>query len=214
MKSHHIAHGTTMVFCTGGRTKSGAERRLPSLPETAFTCIGDFIAESLAAACEYGMREIVVACMAGKLCKYAAGFENTHAHKVSQDMDLLRAEVRKHLPGEEALHDALATAFPCGKRFCPSPKRIGPASYDASPAPPSGSLPAVAGKTSCCGCSSSILRGNFYLRKNGVSKRNRRKTEKFFRDKATPPMPPLLPQKLQRQGAGSTRNLNTTERSA
>ena len=100
--------GTTMVFCTGGRTKSGAERRLPSLPETAFTCIGDFIAESLAAACEYGMREIVVACMAGKLCKYAAGFENTHAHKVSQDMDLLRAEVRKHLPGEEALHDALA----------------------------------------------------------------------------------------------------------
>ena len=54
------------------------------------------------------MREIVVACMAGKLCKYAAGFENTHAHKVSQDMDLLRAEVRKHLPGEEALHDALA----------------------------------------------------------------------------------------------------------
>ena len=108
VKSHHIAHGTTMVFCTGGRTKSGAERRLPTLPETAFACIGDFIAESLAAACEYGMREIVVACMAGKLCKYAAGFENTHAHKVSQDMDLLRAEVRKHLPGEEALHDALA----------------------------------------------------------------------------------------------------------
>ena len=61
VKSHHIAHGTTMVFCTGGRTKSGAERRLPSLPETAFACIGDFIAESLAAACEYGMREIVVA---------------------------------------------------------------------------------------------------------------------------------------------------------
>lgn len=108
VKSHHTAHGTTMVFCTGGRTKSGAERRLPHLPETAFACIGDFIAESLAAACEYGMREIAVACMAGKLCKYAAGFENTHAHKVSQDMELLRAEVRKHLPGEKALHDALA----------------------------------------------------------------------------------------------------------
>lgn len=204
-----------MVFCTGGRTKSGAERRLPSLPETAFTCIGDFIAESLAAACEYGMREIVVACMAGKLCKYAAGFENTHAHKVSQDMDLLRAEVRKHLPGEEALHDALAHSVSVREALLSIPEADRPASYDASPAPPSGSLPAVAGKTSCCGCSSSILRGNFYLRKNGVSKRNRRKTEKFFRDKATPPMPPLLPQKLQRQGAGSTRNsLNTTERSA
>ena len=123
VKSHHIAHGTTMVFCTGGRTKSGAERRLPSLPETAFTCIGDFIAESLAAACEYGMREIVVACMAGKLCKYAAGFENTHAHKVSQDMDLLRAEVRKHLPGEEALHDALAHSVSVRARSASGPEK-------------------------------------------------------------------------------------------
>ncbi len=43
-----------MVFCTGGRTKSGAERRLPSLPATAFASIGDFIAESLAAACDTG----------------------------------------------------------------------------------------------------------------------------------------------------------------
>lgn len=96
-----------MVFCTGGRTRSGAEARLPELPETAFACIGDFIAESLAVACRCDMREIVVACMPGKLCKYAAGFENTHAHKVSQDMDLLRAEVRRTLPAETALHKAL-----------------------------------------------------------------------------------------------------------
>lgn len=107
VKSHHLSGGSTMVFCTGGRTRSGAERRFPSLPESAFTCIGDFIAESLAAGCAYGMREIVVACMAGKLCKYAAGFENTHAHKVGQAMGLLRAEVRKALPGESALHEAL-----------------------------------------------------------------------------------------------------------
>ena len=53
------------------------------------------------------MREIAVACMPGKLCKYAAGFENTHAHKVSQDMDLLRAEVRRTLPAETGLHGAL-----------------------------------------------------------------------------------------------------------
>ena len=35
------------------------------------------------------------------------GFENTHAHKVSQDMDLLRAEVRRTLPAETGLHGAL-----------------------------------------------------------------------------------------------------------
>ena len=98
VKSHFLSGGSTMVFCTGGRTKSGAEIHLPQLPATAFVSIGDFIAESLAAACRYGMREIAVACMPGKLCKYAAGFENTHAHKVSQDMDLLRAEVRRTLP--------------------------------------------------------------------------------------------------------------------
>ena len=103
VRSHHRSGGTRMVFCTGGRTRSGAARRFPELPATAFACIGDFIAESLAVACAYGMREIVVACMAGKLCKYAAGFANTHAHKVSQDMDLLRAELRRCLPGSGAL---------------------------------------------------------------------------------------------------------------
>ncbi len=107
VKSHFLSGGSTMVFCTGGRTKSGAEIHLPQLPATAFVSIGDFIAESLAAACRYGMREIAVACMPGKLCKYAAGFENTHAHKVSQDMDLLRAEVRRTLPAETGLHGAL-----------------------------------------------------------------------------------------------------------
>lgn len=96
-----------MVFCTGGRTQAGARRRLPERPETGFVCIGDFIAESLAAACQYAMREVTVACMAGKLCKYAAGFVNTHAHKVSQDMALLRAEVRRLFPEAAALHQAL-----------------------------------------------------------------------------------------------------------
>ncbi len=107
VKSHYLSGGSTMVFCTGGRTKSGAAAHLSELPETAFVCIGDFIAESLAVACRYDMREIVVACMPGKLCKYAAGFENTHAHKVDQDMNLLCAEVRSALPAESALHDAL-----------------------------------------------------------------------------------------------------------
>ena len=96
-----------LYACLLYTSKSGAELHLPQLPATAFVSIGDFIAESLAAACRYGMREIAVACMPGKLCKYAAGFENTHAHKVSQDMDLLRAEVRRTLPAETGLHGAL-----------------------------------------------------------------------------------------------------------
>ena len=108
VRAHALAGGSSIVFCTGGRTRSGAGRQLPELPETAFVCIGDFIAESLAAADRAGMAEVFVACMPGKLCKYAAGFANTHAHKVKQDMGLLLAGVKRCLPGETALHAALA----------------------------------------------------------------------------------------------------------
>ena len=104
---HARNNGSSMVFCTGGRTLRGAQTHLPQLPASAFTCIGDFIADSLHEACRHGMREVVVACMAGKLCKYAAGFRNTHAHKGQQDMALLRAETHRLLPENAALHSAL-----------------------------------------------------------------------------------------------------------
>lgn len=89
--------GTHLVLCTGGRTRKAAEALL-GLPENASTCIGDFIAESLEAAQTSGMVEVTVACMAGKLCKYAAGFTNTHAHKVPQDMALLCREAATLYP--------------------------------------------------------------------------------------------------------------------
>ena len=107
VRSHAHAGASTVVFCTGGRSKAGAEARLPHLPPGAFVTIGDFIAESLAVACRSGIREITVACMPGKLCKYAAGFANTHAHKVRQDMSLLRAEAARAIPAEKDLHQAL-----------------------------------------------------------------------------------------------------------
>lgn len=82
--------GEEAVFCTGGRTRAGARRLLPDLPETAFIAMGDYIAVALGAA--GGLRRITVACMPGKLCKYAAGLENTHARRAEQDLRLLRRE--------------------------------------------------------------------------------------------------------------------------
>ncbi len=108
VRSHHQEGGSSMVFCTGGRTQKGAKKYLPALPDSAFTCIADFIAVSIRSACAYNMQEITIACMPGKLCKYAAGFENTHAHKAQQDMRILRAAVQKHLPEAAQLHSALA----------------------------------------------------------------------------------------------------------
>ncbi|MCH5276970.1 MAG: cobalt-precorrin-5B (C(1))-methyltransferase [Desulfovibrionaceae bacterium] len=107
VRSHARAGASAVVFCTGGRSRAGASIRLPHLPPGAFVPIGDFIAESLAAACRFGMRDIAVACMPGKLCKYAAGFANTHARRASQDMKLLRAETARMLPEEKGLHQAL-----------------------------------------------------------------------------------------------------------
>ena len=107
VRARQRSGGREMVFCTGGRTQAGARRQLPHWPESAFVCIGDFIADSLGIAARHRMQEVVVACMAGKLCKYAAGFANTHAHQVEQDMALLRRQVQACLPGETALHEAL-----------------------------------------------------------------------------------------------------------
>lgn len=72
----------TTVFCTGARTQQAAASDYPELPEYNFIRIGDFIAESLKMASGYKFDRAIVACMPGKLVKYAEGFPNTHAHKV------------------------------------------------------------------------------------------------------------------------------------
>lgn len=79
-----------LVLCTGGRTTRGAQAMpdLQTLPTDCFVSMGDFLAESLLAGKECGMSHVTVACMPGKLCKYAAGYANTHAHRVPQDMAL------------------------------------------------------------------------------------------------------------------------------
>lgn len=79
-----------VVLCTGGRTTRGAQALpdLKALPATCFISMGDFLAESLLACQECNMSHVTIACMPGKLCKYAAGYANTHAHKVPQDMAL------------------------------------------------------------------------------------------------------------------------------
>lgn len=95
-RSAALRGADTVVYCTGGRTQTAAQARLPHLPPENFTCIGDFIADSLAAAEQNGIRTAVVACMPGKLCKYAAGYANTHAHRKEQDMQLFLKTLKRH----------------------------------------------------------------------------------------------------------------------
>ncbi len=93
IRSQSIVRGTHIVLSTGGRTQKLARKYYPQLDEQVFVSIADFIAESIKIAAEYEMKTVTVTCMAGKLCKYAAGLEYTHAHKTKQDMQLLRDEI-------------------------------------------------------------------------------------------------------------------------
>ncbi len=109
VRSTRLSGFDKAVFCTGGTTAALAKSLLPGYPSISFICIGDFIAESLQSAGEQGMAEAVVACMPGKLCKYAAGFANTHAHKVAQDMQLFLRTAERHAAlADEARRSILA----------------------------------------------------------------------------------------------------------
>lgn len=107
-RSHRLAGGEHMIYATGGRSLRTARELFPHQPETGFAIIGDFIGAGLAVARRCGMRRATIACMAGKLCKYAAGLRNTHAHRHAQDRAVLRQAVRRLLPDQSALHARLA----------------------------------------------------------------------------------------------------------
>lgn len=107
-RAHQRAGGKHMIYATGGRSLHLAQARHPQQPETGFALIGDFIAASLAVARRCGMRRVTVACMPGKLCKYAAGLRNTHAHRHAQDREILRQVARRLLPEASPVHAALA----------------------------------------------------------------------------------------------------------
>lgn len=92
------AQAETAVLCTGTRTRRAARDwcALPghaelfgTLAEESFVSIADFLGDSLRAARRASLKRVLVCCMPGKLLKYAAGFDNTHAHKVTQAMGLL-----------------------------------------------------------------------------------------------------------------------------
>lgn len=107
IRSHALSGGSSLVLCTGGRTRASALTYLQEIPSSAFVNIGDFIVESLNLAREFHIQKIMIACMPGKLCKYASGYKNTHAHKKPQNMDLLINEIRYLLPNEESLYHRL-----------------------------------------------------------------------------------------------------------
>ncbi len=108
--------GRELVFCTGGRTLKAAGEYLSSIslviPDEAFIRIGDFISASLEESEKVrhqypNLENVVIACMPGKLCKYAAGFSYTHAASVTQTLAPL-VQIVTELTADSALAAAVA----------------------------------------------------------------------------------------------------------
>lgn len=87
--------GAHVVFGTGARSLQSAKRFYPNLPENAFIPIADFIGKSLEIAKEENIAEISIACMAGKLCKYAGRQLYTHARDKEQDLSLFFTQIQE-----------------------------------------------------------------------------------------------------------------------
>ena len=82
-----------IAFATGNRTKNAIIRDCKEINEDSCIRIGDFIANSLKTASISKIDIINIACMPGKLYKYANGNEYTHAHKVKLKSDLMIKEL-------------------------------------------------------------------------------------------------------------------------
>ena len=109
---------STAVLCTGTRTMAAARQWVQgsgrgavpgNLPAECFVSIADFLGDSLRAACQCGIKRVIVCCMPGKLLKYAAGYDNTHAHKVAQAMELLLKTIASLFPERQNLESELAS---------------------------------------------------------------------------------------------------------
>lgn len=75
---------THIAFCTGSSTEKAIKKIYPCMKAISIIRIADFIAPSLETADKLKFRKVSVACMQGKLLKYARGDKNTHAHIVKQ----------------------------------------------------------------------------------------------------------------------------------
>lgn len=106
---NHQSGLMTAVLCTGARTQRAVAAGYPELSEHTFIRIGDFIAESLKFAAEFKLDKVIVGCMPGKLAKYAAGFENTHAHKVKMDIAIFEPALKSCKVSEETCKKVLSS---------------------------------------------------------------------------------------------------------
>ncbi len=94
-----------LIFATGTRTSRSAKATL-NARDLQVILIGDYIQESLQSAESNGVDRVSIACMPGKLSKYASGFTNTHAHKNAQNLEHLQKVMTKLFPHHDLIPES------------------------------------------------------------------------------------------------------------
>jgi len=89
IKSAHLKNNNHIVLSTGNNSSTSIKNIYTKLQDNFIIRIADFIYHSLKFTEKYKFKKITVACMPGKLLKYARGLKNTHAHNNPQDLSLL-----------------------------------------------------------------------------------------------------------------------------
>ena len=92
-----------LALVTGNRTKKALLQDCKSLQESDIIRIADFIGASLERISQYNFKKVHIACMPGKLYKYACGIHYTHAHKTALDMTLMIEKLKKYTLPEKTL---------------------------------------------------------------------------------------------------------------
>lgn len=80
LKSCAAGGARRVVLVTGNRSESAVKRDFPEFSDEQIIRIGDFIHTAVKSAKKSNFEYLTVACMPGKLFKYACGEKNTHAH--------------------------------------------------------------------------------------------------------------------------------------
>ncbi|MBR0460072.1 MAG: cobalt-precorrin-5B (C(1))-methyltransferase [Victivallales bacterium] len=97
LRSVKACGGTIAALATGGRSAAAVARDFPEIPPEAIVRIGDFIQVAIHAAAASKLERLIVACMPGKLFKYACGEAYTHAHTCKLTPERMEA-LGVHLP--------------------------------------------------------------------------------------------------------------------
>ncbi len=101
----------TISLVTGGRSFRSLQELYPTMQEIAFIRVGDFIEHAITEAQKYGLKKIIVGCMAGKLAKYALGYSYTHAATIRTSMHDLSNILREENISDNHIIEECKTAL-------------------------------------------------------------------------------------------------------